>query len=105
MIGLRERATEIIVAEGFVVNRQKTFLASRAGRQTVTGVVVNDIAGLSRQDRRRLRAEAHQQARAEREGKPVSTEARARFEGRLAYLSMLNPGQAQALRAFRDRIA
>jgi retron-type reverse transcriptase len=105
MIGLRERATEIIVAEGFVVNRQKTFLASRAGRQTVTGVVVNDIAGLSRQDRRRLRAEAHQQAQAEREGKPVSTEARARFEGRLAYLSMLNPGQARALRAFRDRIA
>lgn len=105
MIGLRERATRIIEAEGFTVNRRKTFLASRAGRQSVTGVVVNDVAGLSRKDRRRLRAEAHQQARAERAGNPVSAESRARFEGRLAYLSMLNPAQAQALRTYQARIS
>jgi hypothetical protein len=98
MIGLRERATEIIRAEGFEVNREKTSLASKGARQTVTGVVVNQVAGLSRQDRRRLRAEAHQRGLAEKSGKPVSAEAVARFEGKLAYLAMLNPAQAEAIR-------
>jgi retron-type reverse transcriptase len=98
MIGLRERATEIIRAEGFEVNREKTSLASKGARQTVTGVVVNQVAGLSRQDRRRMRAEAHQRGLAEKSGKPVSAEAVARFEGKLAYLAMLNPAQAEAIR-------
>jgi len=80
------------------VNREKTSLASKGARQTVTGVVVNQVAGLSRQDRRRMRAEAHQRRLAEKSGKPVSAEAVARFEGKLAYLAMLNPAQAEAIR-------
>jgi len=55
--------------------------------------VVNETLGLSRQERRKLRAAIHQ---AHQQG--VAPEVAARIEGRLAYLSMLNPAQAAALR-------
>lgn len=100
MIGLRERAMVIVREEGFEVNAEKTRLQSKGARQTVTGVVVNRVAGLSRQERRRMRAEAHQLGLAEKAG-TVSGEALARHEGRVAYLAMLNEGQAAAVRAAR----
>ncbi|PWU14826.1 MAG: hypothetical protein C5B50_16455 [Verrucomicrobia bacterium] len=59
--------------------------------QTVTGVVVNQTLGLSRQERRRLRAMAHQLLNPITDGARAS---RAQFEGKVAYLSMLNAEQA-----------
>jgi hypothetical protein len=56
-------------------------------------VVVNRVLGLSRQQRRRWRAMAH---RLRTSGRPEDI---ARLEGRLAYLQMLNPQQASALKA------
>ncbi len=56
LLGLVPR---IAAAEGFAINREKTRVMRRCGRQTVTGVVVNDKPGLSRQERRKLRAEIH----------------------------------------------
>ncbi|HYO52605.1 hypothetical protein [Archangium sp.] len=90
---LRAGAKRIIETEGFRVNDAKTRVARRGRRQQVTGVVVNETLGLSRQERRKLRAAIHQ---ARKEG--VTPEAAARIEGRLAYLSMLNSSQAAALR-------
>ena len=124
----------ILEEEGFAVNAAKTRIMRACNRQTVTGVVVNRDLGLSRQERRRLRAEAHRLAReaAFRDAgsgagvqlgsplpaktDPVSTRAEvspgsagsgspephhlrlSRLRGKLAYLAMLNPAQAEKLR-------
>jgi RNA-directed DNA polymerase len=79
------------------VNDAKTRLTSQGRRQTVTGVVVNQTLGLSRQDRRRLRATAHRINEAESRG-GISHEAVSTFRGKLAWLAMLNAAQASALR-------
>lgn len=93
---LRAAAERIIAAEGFRVNRAKTRVMSRGRRQEVCGVTVNRDLGLSRRERRMLRAELHQLARQRAAGRPdPAAEERAR--GRLAYLAMLNPEQARAV--------
>src|SRR6266567_6542802 len=88
----RTLASRIVGEEGFTVNAEKTRLMGQGNRQTVTGVVVNQVLGLSRQERRRLRAMAHQ-LRHESEGEHRHA-LNALFRGKLAYLSMLNPHQA-----------
>ena len=57
---LRLLASRVVQEEGFTVNADKTRVLRSGSRQTVTGVVVNDVLGLSRQERRRLRAAIHQ---------------------------------------------
>lgn len=85
-------ASKIASDEGFRLNKQKTRVLRRGGRQRVTGVVVNSEMGLSRTDRRRLRAAIHQLSSDDKA-------ARSRIEGKLAYLQMLNPDQARPLQA------
>ena len=82
-------ATRLIEAEGFIINRDKVRVMRQSARQSVTGVVVNKVLGLSRQERRKLRAMMHN---AERTGEIPPT-----VQGKLAYLAMLNPSQAKAL--------
>jgi RNA-directed DNA polymerase len=93
---LRQGVAKIVTAEGFALNPEKTRIMRKAGRQTVTGVVVNEVAGLSRQERRRLRAAIHQLAK-----QPPSAAAaeRTRLVGKLAYLQMLNKAQAEPLQS------
>ena len=57
---------------------------------------VNKTLGLSRQERRRLRAAAHQMSH--KSMNEVTDGARARLEGKIAYLAMLNPQQASQIR-------
>lgn len=80
------------------MNAQKTRLMGQGNRQTVTGVVVNQVLGLPRQERRRLRAAMHQLAG---KSKPEAGQPplRARVEGKLAYLAMLNPQQAAQVKS------
>src|SRR5262245_30988060 len=85
----------IVVAEGFVVNAAKTRIFRQGRRQAVTGVVVNTALGLSRQERRQLRAALHRQRQAGPHAPGAADEARLR--GKLAYLFMLNRAQAAAL--------
>jgi hypothetical protein len=87
--------SRIVRDEGFRVNREKTRVLRKARRQEVTGVVVNEQVGLSRKERRRLRAAIHQLGR---RGQPDPARAR-HLEGKLAYLQMLNPDQAAPLQA------
>jgi retron-type reverse transcriptase len=90
----RAIVTRIVSEEGFVINTEKTRLMGQGNRQMVTGVVVNQTLGLSRQERRRFRAAMHQlQNKAEADGIQ-----RARLEGKVAYLAMLNPQQALPFR-------
>jgi retron-type reverse transcriptase len=91
---LRQMATRIIEEEGFRINEAKTRIMRRGRRQTVTGVVVNDVPGLSRRERRRIRAMIHQTDPAAADPAPLAW-----LRGKLAYLNMLNPEQAAALRA------
>jgi RNA-directed DNA polymerase len=85
---------KIVREEGFTLNRQKTRVLRRSRRQMVTGVVVNSSAGMSRRDRRRLRAEIHQLSKA---AEPPDLRRVQRLGGKLAYLQMLNADQAAPL--------
>jgi retron-type reverse transcriptase len=93
---IRAVISRIVSEEGFVINARKTRLMGQGNRQTVTGVVVNHTLGLSRQDRRRLRAMAHRLRNPSAAGADVS---HAQFDGKVAYLSMLNPEQAAPFRS------
>ena len=88
---------EIADDEGFAINRDKTRVMHSGQRQEVAGVVVNDTLGLSRQERRRLRAMIHRLNQEADEGGPDPEEVEY-LEGKLAYLQMLNSDQADALR-------
>ena len=92
---LRSQVTRIIQDEGFAINKSKTRLLRQGQRQQVTGVVVNEQAGLSRQQRRQLRAALHRQSQGQ-----LDAEAQRRLQGKLAYLRMLNPAQYQALQDY-----
>jgi retron-type reverse transcriptase len=83
-------AAKIARDEGFRLNRNKTRVLHQGRRQHVTGVIVNQQMGLSRVQRRRLRAAIHQLAADDQRQ-------RKRLEGKIAYLKMLNPQQAQPL--------
>jgi RNA-directed DNA polymerase len=98
---LLARVPKIVAAEGFTINREKTRVMRRAGRQTVTGVVVNDKPGLSRTERRKLRAEIHNLSKADG---ALDTGTLRTLEGKLAYLHMLNPAEAAPLRAAYKKV-
>jgi retron-type reverse transcriptase len=85
-------AARIVKEEGFALNEEKTRLLRRGGRQVVAGVTVNEVLGLSRQERRRIRAMLHQ---AERTG---DGKLRQEAEGHVAWVNMLNAEQAAKLR-------
>jgi RNA-directed DNA polymerase len=88
-------AARIAHEEGLPLNPAKTRVLRSGQRQTVTGVIVNDTLGLSRQERRRLRAALHQQ----RNSQIPNFKNDQQLQGKLAYLDMLNPAQAEALRS------
>lgn len=85
-------ATRIVKEEGFAVNEEKTRLLRRGGRQVVAGVTVNEVLGLSRRERRRVRAMLHQA------GQTGDSKLRQEAEGHLAWVHMLNEEQAAKLR-------
>ncbi len=93
---LRLLATRVVEEEGFAINEKKTRVVGRGSCQTVTGVVVNDVLGLSRQARRRLRAAIHQYGKAQAAGN-ADPGLLAQLDGKVAYISMLNAEQARRL--------
>jgi len=86
----------IVAAEGFAINAEKTRIMRAGQRQAITGVVVNKAMGLSRQERRKLRAALHRQ-KTQAADPTTSAGERLRLMGKLAYLAMLNKAQAAAL--------
>jgi len=89
----------VVEAEGFRINRKKGRIQRRAGRQDVTGIVVNDKPGLPRAEVRRLRAVLHRAkhtglAAQNRENHPNF---RAHLEGKLAYLAMVDREKGLAM--------
>jgi len=92
---IRRTISRIVREEGFTVNEEKTRLMGQGTRQTVTGVVVNRTLGLSRQERRRLRAMKHRLQSAAED--PAAESRRDQLRGKIAYLHMLNAEQAAKL--------
>jgi RNA-directed DNA polymerase len=91
---LMKLVPDIVAAEGFAVNAEKTRILRAGRRQAIAGVVVNKALGLSRQERRKLRAALHRQ-RTAAGGADIAEQLR--LHGKLAYLFMLNRAQALAL--------
>jgi hypothetical protein len=94
---VRMRAETIIKEEGFALNPDKTHVQGQGGRQTVTGVVVNRVLGLSRQDRRRLRAALHQLGKTEGPDRAADAQ-RASHRGPEFLTSQLAPRARMSLR-------
>ena len=92
---------DIATDEGFRINDGKTRVRSRAQRQVVTGLVVNDRPNVTRPEYDRLRAVLHDAAvngpsAANRRSHP---DFRAHLLGRIAWASASNPTRAQKLHA------
>jgi RNA-directed DNA polymerase len=90
----------IVQAEGFAEHPRKTKVMRRARRQEVTGVTVNARPTVSRKEVRLLRAILHNAARdglekQNREGHPNFA---AYLRGRVEFVCMVDPKQAEVLR-------
>lgn len=94
---LRAAVAGIVRDEGFAVHPAKTRFMTAAGRQRVTGVVVNAHPNLARDEYDRLRAAVHHAER----GEPYD---RAQLLGRISWLASLNPSRGARLRARLEAI-
>jgi len=100
------RVRAIVREEGFTINEAKGRVQRAAGRQQVTGIVVNDKVSVPREDLRRIRAILH---RAKSGG--LATQNRdghqnfeAFLRGTLAYYHMIDPAKAAPLIAALDAL-
>ena len=97
---LRRAVADIAREEGFAVNDHKSMLATRAGRQRVCGVVVNERLNVPRYEYDVLKAilhnsSVHGPASQNRAGVP---DFRAHLLGRLSWIESLNPKRGEKLR-------
>ncbi|MCA9178304.1 MAG: RNA-directed DNA polymerase [Planctomycetales bacterium] len=94
---LRSRARQIVMDEGFRVHPDKTHVARRGARQTVTGLVTNgDLPPrVPRRNRRQIRAAIHNlgQGKPLHDGETVDT-----LAGYIAYIAMTDRAAADRLR-------
>ncbi len=109
---------KIIREEGFAVNQTKTIVMRNAGRQKITGVVVNEKTNAPREEIRKLRAVLHnclhngphgemrKWAYLEKncpEKKYSQSSFRASLLGRIHYVRLVNPGKGgQLLKQFNQ---
>ncbi|MFT3707795.1 MAG: reverse transcriptase family protein [Archangium sp.] len=85
----------VIEDEGFALNPKKGRAQGKGARQEVTGVVVNTKLNVGRDELRRLRAQLHQ---AKKKGAMPAEERRV-LEGKIAFVSMINPLKGGQLKA------
>ena len=103
---MRAAVAAIVHEEGFRLNERKSQLMSRAGRQRLCGVVVNDHPNVSRREFDTLKAILHDAAThgpavANRRGLP---DFRAHLLGRVAWVESVNPRRGAKLRRRFDEI-
>lgn len=97
---LRRAVTAIARDEGFTVNERKTSLVTRAGRQRVCGVVVNDRLNVTRVEYDALKATLHNCAvhGPASQNRAGLSDFRAHLLGRVAWVGALNPERGEKLR-------
>ncbi|MDP1846463.1 MAG: reverse transcriptase family protein [Solirubrobacteraceae bacterium] len=104
---IRALVTTIAGEEGFTVNDRKSALMTRAGRQRVCGIVVNERPNVPRDEYDRLRAILHNAARhgPAAENRAGAADFRAHLLGRIGWVESVNPARGAKLRARFARIA
>ena len=97
----------IAAEEGFTINARKSALMTRAGRQRVCGIVVNEHPNVTRGDYDELKAILHNAARngPVGENRAGVADFRAHLLGRIAWVESLNPSRGAKLRRRFERIA
>ena len=97
---------KIVRSEGFVVNQAKTRIHTRADRQSVTGVVVNERTTVPRREYDRLRAILHNCAAHGPAGQNRASvpDFRSHLRGRIAWVDSLDPERGRRLQGMFDRI-
>ena len=80
-------------AMGMELNQRKTSLCFQSGRQTVTGIAVNQVCQLPREDRRKLRQQVHRILRygTGQEDPVKSVGCLERLLGKVSYLLYIRP--------------
>ena len=106
MKGFEKYVAFVVADEGLVINFRKTRTMNRATRQHLAGLVVNDRLNVKRADIKRLEAILtnciHKgPASQNREGHPFF---RAHLEGKVVFVSMINPDKGGQLRVLFERI-
>ena len=97
----RSSVADIAREEGFRVNERKSTLMTRAGRQRVCGVVVNQRLNVARTEYDELKAILHNAARSgpASQNRHAVADFRAHLLGRIAWVESLHPGRGERLRA------
>lgn len=85
-------ARAILESEGLRLNREKQSVTRRGRQQRVTGIVVNEVAGIPRRELRRFRAAVH---KVTRDGFQDEHE-RQRMLGFASYVRMVKPALGEA---------
>lgn len=103
---IRASIGRIAVQEGFAVNERKSLLMTRAGRQRVCGVVVNEHVNAGRDEYDRLKAIVHNCAVRGPcgENRAELGHFREHLLGRIAWVQSLNPERGAKLRRRFDDI-
>ena len=104
--GLRAKVAEIALVEGFRVNERKSTLATRTGRQSVCGLVVNERVNVARGEYDLLKAILHNAARdgAESQNRAGVPDFRAHLLGRIAWVQSVHPAHGAKLRRRYEQI-
>lgn len=103
---LLARVRHVVREEGFTINEKKGRIQRAAGRQEVTGIVVNEKSGVPRSEVRRLRAILHAASKTglaaqNREQRPHFD---AWLRGKIGYVMMVDAAKGRALRDALDAI-
>jgi retron-type reverse transcriptase len=97
----RGLVTKVVTEEGFRLNERKSHLTTRAGRQVVTGVVVNERPNVPRPEYDRLKAtlrDAAVNGPAAANRREVA-DFRSHLAGRIEWVGSLNPARGAKLRS------
>lgn len=96
---LLARIRHIAQEEGFTVHPDKIHVQRAAGRQCVTGVVVNRQLAVPREELRRLRAILHaaKTTGLDAQNRDNHPDFRAHLQGKIAYVHMIDPARGDQL--------
>ncbi len=105
--GLAERATAIVVAEGFRINQAKTRLRGRADQQRLAGLVVNQRPAVPRAEYDQLRALLFNARRTglDEQNREGLADFRSHLIGRVAWVGRHHPTRAAKLAQMLDALS
>jgi hypothetical protein len=103
----QHHAGATVMEEGFRAHHRKTRIMRRGVRQRLAGLVVNEHLNMQRNDVDRLKAMLTNCIRhgAESQNRDGHHNYRSQFNGRVAYVEMINPQKGERLRKLFEQIA